>query len=90
VTLLHHGSGPAGTSLVDPGLPARFGAYARAVAERYPWVEDWTPVNEPLTTARFAALYGVWYPHARDERSFARALLTQVHACGTRWPRSAR
>src|SRR3712207_8890412 len=47
--------------------------YAHAVASRYPWVEDWTPVNEPLTTARFSALYGHWYPHARDDVSFARS-----------------
>ena len=78
VTLLHHGSGPPGTSLLDPTFPARFAAYARAVAERYPWVEDWTPINEPLTTARFSALYGFWYPHAADERSFARAFLHQM------------
>jgi dTDP-4-dehydrorhamnose reductase len=25
----------------------------------------WTPVNEPLTTARFSGLYGHWYPHGR-------------------------
>ena len=43
---------------------------------------DWTPVNEPLTTARFSALYGHWYPHARDERLFWRALLNQID--GTR------
>ena len=24
------------------------------VAERYPWLDDYTPVNEPLTTARFS------------------------------------
>src|SRR3712207_9325640 len=54
--------------------------YAHAVASRYPWVEDWTPVNEPLTTARFSALYGHWYPHTRDDRSFARALLVQCRA----------
>jgi dTDP-4-dehydrorhamnose reductase len=78
VTLLHHGSGPPDTSLLDPAFPARFAAYARAVAERYPWVEDWTPINEPLTTARFSALYGFWYPHAADEGSFARAFLHQV------------
>jgi dTDP-4-dehydrorhamnose reductase len=78
VTLLHHGSGPSDTSLLDPTLPRRFAAYARAVAERYPWVEDWTPINEPLTTARFSALYGVWYPHAADDRSFAHAFLHQM------------
>ncbi len=41
-------------------------AYARRVAERYPWVDAYTPINEPLTTARFCGLYGHWYPHARD------------------------
>jgi dTDP-4-dehydrorhamnose reductase len=78
VGLLHHGSGPRHTSLVDPDFPLKLSAYARAVAERYPWVEDYTPVNEPLTTARFSGLYGLWYPHGRDDRTFARALLTQL------------
>ena len=39
---------------------------------------DWTPVNEPLTTARFSALYGHWYPHAVDEATFWLALLNEV------------
>src|SRR3712207_6083065 len=59
-------------------MPSKLSAYARAVAERYPWVEDYTPVNEPLTTARFSGLYGLWYPHGRDALTFARAFLTQV------------
>ena len=80
VGLVHHGSGPLSTDLLDPGFPARLAEYARAVAERYPWVDAYTPVNEPLTTARFSALYGHWYPHARDDLSFARALLTQCRA----------
>lgn len=81
--LLHHGSGPRDTHLLDPSLPEGLARYAEAVALRYPWIEDYTPVNEPLTTARFSALYGLWYPHRSDERSFAIALLTQcaaVHA----------
>jgi len=80
VGLVHHGSGPADTSLLDPGFPQKLGAYARRVAARYPWVTDWTPVNEPLTTARFSALYGHWYPHARDDRSFGRALENELRA----------
>jgi dTDP-4-dehydrorhamnose reductase len=80
IGLLHHGSGPASTSLVDPAFPGKLAAYARAVAERYPWVEEWTPVNEPLTTARFSGLYGHWYPHGRDDRTFVRALVGQVRA----------
>lgn len=80
VGLLHHGSGPRDTSLCDPAMPEKLAAYARAVAERYPWVDAYTPVNEPLTTARFSALYGHWYPHARDPRAFAAAMLNQCRA----------
>jgi dTDP-4-dehydrorhamnose reductase len=50
------------------------------VAARYPWIEYYTPVNEPCTTARFAGLYGVWYPHGRDDRTFVQALLNQCRA----------
>ncbi|HEU5072625.1 MAG TPA: family 1 glycosylhydrolase, partial [Polyangiaceae bacterium] len=80
VGLVHHGSGPLHTHLLDPEFPSELAAHARNVAERYPWVKYFTPVNEPLTTARFSALYGHWYPHARDAASFARALLTEVRA----------
>jgi len=79
VGLLHHGSGPRYTSLLDPEFPQKLATFARSVARRYPWLRRFTPVNEPLTTARFSALYGHWYPHARDDRSFARALVNQVH-----------
>ena len=80
VGLVHHGSGPRHTSLVDPSFAEGLAAFARAVAARYPWVESYTPVNEPLTTARFSGLYGHWYPHGRDALTFAHALLTQCRA----------
>ena len=80
VGLVHHGSGPRHTSLIDPAFPEKLAEFARAVAERYPWVENYTPVNEPLTTARFSGLYGHWYPHGRDGLTFARALLTECRA----------
>ncbi|HEY6188196.1 MAG TPA: family 1 glycosylhydrolase [Pyrinomonadaceae bacterium] len=80
VGLVHHGSGPRSTSLVDCAFPWKLAQFARAVAERFPWVDAYTPVNEPLTTARFSGLYGHWYPHGRDDLTFARALLTQCRA----------
>jgi len=80
VGLLHHGSGPRHTSLVDRHFPILFADYARSVARRYPDQRFWTPINEPLTTARFSCLYGLWYPHAADDASFVRALLNQVQA----------
>lgn len=80
VGLVHHGSGPRYTSLVDPAFPEKLAAFARMVAQRYPWIDSYTPVNEPLTTARFSGLYGHWYPHGRDDLTFARALLNQCRA----------
>jgi dTDP-4-dehydrorhamnose reductase len=80
VGLVHHGSGPPDTSLVEPSFATGLARFARQVAERYPWVDAYTPVNEPLTTARFSGLYGVWYPHGRSHRTFARALLNQCRA----------
>lgn len=76
--LIHHGSGPRYTGILSDDFAPGLADHARAVAQRYPWIEDWTPVNEPLTTARFTALYGLWHPHHRDERSFWLALLNQV------------
>jgi dTDP-4-dehydrorhamnose reductase len=80
VGLLHHGSGPRHTSLVDPAFAEQLAGFAGAVAARYPWVEYYTPVNEPLTTARFSGLAGVWYPHGREDRIFVQALLNQCRA----------
>ena len=80
VGLVHHGSGPRDTSLVDPEFPQKLAVFARAVAERYPWVTYYTPVNEPLTTARFSGMYGHWYPHGKDDLTFALALLGECQA----------
>jgi dTDP-4-dehydrorhamnose reductase len=80
VTLCHHGSGPSYTSLLDDSFAPGLAAHAASVAARYPWVMDWTPVNEPLTTARFSALYGYWYPHTLDEGLCWRALLNEIDA----------
>ena len=76
--LLHHGSGPSFTSLADKNFPLKLAAYAGKVAAKFPWLNYYTPVNEPLTTARFSGLYGFWYPHNRDELSFIKMLLNQV------------
>lgn len=80
VGLLHHGAGPSQAGLAEPGFAEAFATYAEAVARRYPWVRDWTPVNEPLTTARFSGLYGHWSPHGRDPATFWRVLHNECRA----------
>ena len=76
--LLHHGSGPPGVDLLHPEFAEKLAGYALTVAERYPWLLDYTPVNEPQTTSRFSCLYGHWYPHDRSVASYARALVNEI------------
>ena len=76
--LVHHGSGPRHTDLLNPDFAAQLAEYAYQVAERYPHITHYTPVNEPLTTTRFSALYGVWYPHHSTDASFITALLHEM------------
>jgi dTDP-4-dehydrorhamnose reductase len=78
--LLHHGSGPRYTELVDPDFPKLFADYALKVARRYPSIRLWNPINEPLTTARMSFLYGLWYPHRTDRAESLRAVVNQCVA----------
>jgi dTDP-4-dehydrorhamnose reductase len=78
--LVHHGSGPLHVNFFDGSFEKGLAKYAKAVAERFPWLEFYTPVNEPLTTARFCGLYGHWYPHLADEYSFYKILLSECKA----------
>ena len=78
--LVHHGSGPLYTNLLNENFVTGLVAYATEVANKFPWIEYYTPVNEPLTTARFSGIYGFWYPHHQNDISFAKMLLNQVRA----------
>lgn len=76
--LVHHGSGPAFTSLIDDNFPSLLADYAGKVAEKFPFIEYYTPINEPLTTARFSGLYALWYPHHKSDKSFVKMVLNQA------------
>ncbi len=78
--LVHHGSGPPGTSLLDDQFGEKLAAYASLLAQRFPSIRSYTPVNEPQTTARFSGLYGHWYPHHRSLASYVCALVNQLRA----------
>jgi dTDP-4-dehydrorhamnose reductase len=78
--LVHHGSGPRYTALHKESFAPGLARHARNVAERFPWISAYTPVNEPLTTARFSGLYGLWYPHRRDDETFVRCLINECKA----------
>jgi beta-glucosidase len=61
-------------------FPQLFATYAAAFAERYPWVQLYTPVNEMFICATFSAKYGWWNEQAKDDRSFVNALKNIVKA----------
>lgn len=78
--LVHHGSGPMFVNFFDGSFEQGLAEYAEQVARKFPWINYYTPVNEPLTTARFCGLYGHWYPHRSDEWSFYKILLSECKA----------
>ncbi|MDB5109713.1 MAG: sugar nucleotide-binding protein [Mucilaginibacter sp.] len=78
--LVHHGSGPAYVNMMDETFVQGLAEYASKVAEKFPWINYYTPVNEPLTTARFCGLYGIWYPHQQNDRGFCRILINECKA----------
>ena len=63
--LVHYGTPPwLADSFADPGYPDAIEAFAGALAERYrDMVWQFTPLNEPITTASFCGLRGVWPPN---------------------------
>ncbi|WCT14924.1 family 1 glycosylhydrolase [Mucilaginibacter jinjuensis] len=78
--LVHHGSGPAFVNMCDDSFAEGLAQYAGEVAQKFPWINYYTPVNEPLTTARFCGLYGLWYPHQKNDVSFCRILVNECKA----------
>lgn len=78
--LVHHGSGPHFVNIQDDSFAEGLAAYATKVAEKFPWIKYYTPVNEPLTTARFCGLYGHWFPHKKDNSSFIKILVSECKA----------
>lgn len=78
--LVHHGSGPSYANILDADFPEKLAVYARKVAERFPYINDYTPINEPLTTARFSGLYGLWHPHGKQGSIFLQILVNECKA----------
>jgi beta-glucosidase len=64
----------------NPDFPKLFAKYARAFAERFPWVQLYTPVNEMYICTIFSARYGWWNEQKTDQRSAVTALKHIVKA----------
>jgi beta-glucosidase/6-phospho-beta-glucosidase/beta-galactosidase len=80
VDLCHFGVPDWIGNFQNPDFPPLFAAYAAEFAERYPWVQLYTPVNEMFICAVFSAKYGWWNEQLTTDLSFVTALKIIVKA----------
>lgn len=80
VDLCHFGVPDWIGNFQNPDFPDLFAGYARAFAERFPWVQLYTPINEMFICAVFSALYGWWNEEQKSDRAFVTALKHIVKA----------
>jgi beta-glucosidase len=80
VDLCHFGVPDWIGNFQNTDFPELFAEYAAAFAERYPWVQLYTPVNEMFICATFSARYGWWNEQLQSDRAFVTALKNIVRA----------
>jgi beta-glucosidase/6-phospho-beta-glucosidase/beta-galactosidase len=80
VDLCHFGVPDWIGNFQNPDFPQQFCTYARAFAERFPWVQLYTPVNEMYICATFSARYGWWNEQLSNDGAFVTALKHIVRA----------
>ncbi|MBC6609413.1 glycoside hydrolase family 1 protein [Hymenobacter sp. BT507] len=80
VDLCHFGVPDWVGNFQNQDFPSLFAQYARAFAERFPWVQLYTPVNEMYICAEFSALYGWWNEQLASDQAFVTALKYIVKA----------
>jgi beta-glucosidase/6-phospho-beta-glucosidase/beta-galactosidase len=80
VDLCHFGVPDWIGNFQNPDFPELFERYAKAFAERYPWVQLYTPINEMYICALFSAKYGWWNEQMKTDKGFVTALKNIVKA----------
>lgn len=74
VDLCHFGVPDWLGNFQNPEFPYYFAEYAKAFAQRFPYLKLYTPVNEIFITAMFSAQYGWWNERLHSEKEFVNAL----------------
>ena len=79
VDLCHFGVPDWVGNFQNPDWPELFKDYVRAFAERFPWVQFYTPVNEIYVCAKLSTLNGIWNECRHDDDN---AFVTAIkHLC---------
>ena len=74
VDLCHFGVPDWLGNFQNPDFARLFPDYCRAFAQRFPWVQLYTPINEMFHCALFSAGHGWWNEQLTGNRSFVTAL----------------
>ncbi|HTW94071.1 MAG TPA: family 1 glycosylhydrolase [Tepidisphaeraceae bacterium] len=80
IDLVHFGLPDWMRDFQNPQWPMYLVEYARAFAERFPWVKFYTPVNEIYVTAQFSGAFGWWNERLRSDFAFVTNLKHCVKA----------
>jgi beta-glucosidase len=80
VDLCHFGVPDWLGNFQNPDFPTLFARYARDFAQRFPWVQLYTPINEMFVCATFSAAFGWWNEQLRSDQAFVTALKHIVKA----------
>src|SRR4051812_586110 len=64
----------------NPDWPRLFADFAKAFAQRFPWVRRYTPINEIYVAATFSGQLGWWNERQASDRGFVNALKTMCKA----------
>ena len=80
VDLCHFGVPDWIGNFQNPDFPQLFATYAGEFADRYPWIQLYTPVNEMFICAVFSAKYGWWNEQLTTDQGFVTALKNIVKA----------
>lgn len=79
---LHHTSYPEWleNGVAHPEFPVLYQDFVEAFARRYPWINDYTIINEPFATAVLSGFTGEWHPHWRDRAGIVPIILGKAKA----------
>ena len=80
VDLCHFGVPDWLGNFQNPDFPMQFARYCGEFADRFPWVQLYTPINEMFICAIFSAKYGWWNEQGTTDQTFVTALKHIVKA----------
>lgn len=79
---LHHTSFPDWLvgGFANPEFVDCYLKFVSALADRYPWITNYTVINEPFVTTWFCGKTGTWYPHRKGHKNFVPMILNVCEA----------